>query len=136
MVLKSKGKFLLSSALLGALAPLIIWGLSHFVPDPYKNYCGPEVAASNCAENVLAERSADRFDLVTLPFWPTGPIIAFIGFVMMEEGRDGDWPVQVSVTTLAMLLNAASYVFVGLLFWKLKDLWKVSRQPLVQARRL
>jgi hypothetical protein len=136
MMLKSKSKFLLSSALLGALAPLIIWGLSHFVPDPYKNYCGEEVAPYYCAESVLAERSADRFDLVALPFWPTRPIIGFVGFIMMEEGRDGDWLVQVSVMTFAMLLNAASYAIVGLLLWRLKDLWNESRRPLVQARRL
>ena len=136
MTLKPKARFLLSCALFGAFAPLIIEGLGRFVPDPYKNYCGHEVAVTSCAENVLAERAVDRFNLATLPFWPTRPIIAFIGFLMMEEGRDGDWIVQLTLMTLAMILNAASYAVVGVLLLGLKDLWKPSQQQPVQARRL
>jgi hypothetical protein len=129
-MLKSNRNFVLTCALLGALAPFIIQGLGHFVPDPTKNYCGPAIAQADCAENVLALRSAEKFDLFTLPFWPTRPIIVFVGFMMMEEGRDGNLPVIIGMTGLAILLNAAAYALVGLLVWMLKELWKHSREAL------
>jgi hypothetical protein len=129
-MLKSNRNFVLTCALLGALAPFIIQGLGHFVPDPTKNYCGPGVAQADCAENVLALHSAEKFDLMTLPFWPTRPIIVFVGFMMMEEGRDGDLSVIIGVTGLAIFLNAASYAFVGLLVWRLKEIWNHSRKVL------
>lgn len=108
--------------MLGALAPLMIWALSHFLPDPYRDCSAHDVAAFACYQ---AERTVNRFDLLTLPFWPTRPVVAIIGFVMMEEGRDGSQLVQVSVATIAMLLNAASYALVGLLILGLKDLCKM-----------